>query len=128
MKPLCSADNRIVRAGGPARIVFAEGEAERVPRAVPVAGRAGLACPIPAGRPSVLPTRIEKLGLRLRLGEDVEVPNPEYDERFQQYWTTYWELMCRRGITRERARVEMRRRMTLIGAMMVRLGDADGMV
>ena len=58
----------------------------------------------------------------------MEVTNPEYDERFHQYWTTYWELMCRRGITKEMARVEMRRRMTLIGAMMVHLGDADGMV
>ncbi|MNK79275.1 NADP-dependent malic enzyme [compost metagenome] len=58
----------------------------------------------------------------------MEVTNPEYDERFHQYWTTYWELMCRRGITKEMARVEMRRRLTLIGAMMVHLGDADGLV
>ncbi|MFY3672352.1 phosphate acyltransferase, partial [Achromobacter xylosoxidans] len=114
--------------GGPARIVFAEGEDERVLRAVQVVVDEGLARPILVGRPSVLLTRIEKLGLRLRLGEDVEVTNPEYDERFHQYWTTYWERMCRRGITKEMARVEMRRRMTLIGAMMVHLGDADGMV
>ncbi|ADP18427.1 NADP-dependent malic enzyme 2 [Achromobacter xylosoxidans A8] len=128
MKPLFSAAKRIVREGAPARIVFAEGEDERVLRAVQVIVDEGLARPILVGRPSVLLTRIEKLGLRLRLGEDVEVTNPEYDERFHQYWTTYWELMCRRGITKEMARVEMRRRMTLIGAMMVRLGDADGMV
>jgi malate dehydrogenase (oxaloacetate-decarboxylating)(NADP+) len=56
------------------------------------------------------------------------VTNPEYDERFPQYWTTYWELRCRDGISKEMARVEMRRRLTLIGAMMVRLGDADGMI
>ncbi|WP_249037532.1 phosphate acyltransferase, partial [Bordetella avium] len=87
-----------------------------------------LAKPILVGRPAVLLSRIEKFGLRLRLGQDVEVTNPEYDERFHQYWTTYWELMNRRGITKEMARVEMRRRMTLIGAMMVRLGDADGMI
>ncbi|WP_333629677.1 NADP-dependent malic enzyme [Achromobacter insolitus] len=128
MKPLFSAAKRIVREGGKARIVFTEGEDERVLRAVQVVVDEGLARPILVGRPSVLLTRIEKLGLRLRLGEDVEVTNPEYDERFHQYWTTYWELMCRRGITKEMARVEMRRRMTLIGAMMVRLGDADGMV
>ncbi|BEG75630.1 NADP-dependent malic enzyme [Achromobacter xylosoxidans] len=128
MKPLFSAAKRIVREGGPARIVFAEGEDERVLRAVQVVVDEGLARPILVGRPSVLLTRIEKLGLRLRLGEDVEVTNPEYDERFHQYWTTYWERMCRRGITKEMARVEMRRRMTLIGAMMVHLGDADGMV
>ncbi|CAB3844412.1 NADP-dependent malic enzyme [Achromobacter animicus] len=128
MKPLFSAAKRIVRSGGKARIVFTEGEDERVLRAVQVVVDEGLARPILVGRPSVLLTRIEKLGLRLRLGEDVEVTNPEYDERFHQYWTTYWERMCRRGITKEMARVEMRRRMTLIGAMMVHLGDADGMV
>ena len=97
-------------------------------RAVQVIVDEGLARPILVGRPAVLLSRIEKFGLRLRLGEDVEVTNPEYDERFHQYWTTYWELMCRRGITKEMARVEMRRRLTLIGAMMVHLGDADGMV
>ncbi len=128
MKPLFSAAKRIVREGGKARIVFTEGEDERVLRAVQVVVDEGLARPILVGRPSVLLSRIEKFGLRLRLGEDVEVTNPEYDERFHQYWTTYWELMCRRGITKEMARVEMRRRLTLIGAMMVHLGDADGMV
>ena len=128
MKPLFSAAKRIVREGGKARIVFTEGEDERVLRAVQVIVDEGLARPILVGRPAVLLSRIEKFGLRLRLGEDVEVTNPEYDERFHQYWTTYWELMCRRGITKEMARVEMRRRLTLIGAMMVHLGDADGMV
>jgi malate dehydrogenase (oxaloacetate-decarboxylating)(NADP+) len=128
MKPLFAAAKNIVREGGKARIVFTEGEDERVLRAVQVVVDEGLARPILVGRPSVLLARIEKFGLRLRLGEDVEVTNPEYDERFHQYWTTYWELMCRRGITKEMARVEMRRRLTLIGAMMVRLGDADGMV
>ncbi|WYX21307.1 NADP-dependent malic enzyme [Achromobacter xylosoxidans] len=127
MKPLFSAAKRIVR-GGKSRIVFTEGEDERVLRAVQVIVDEGLARPILVGRPAVLLSRIEKFGLRLRLGEDVEVTNPEYDERFHQYWTTYWELMCRRGITKEMARVEMRRRLTLIGAMMVHLGDADGMV
>ncbi|OZI45689.1 NADP-dependent malic enzyme [Bordetella genomosp. 5] len=128
MKPLFGTAKRIVREGGRARIVFTEGEDERVLRAVQVIVDEGLARPILIGRPSVLSARIEKFGLRLRLGQDVEVTNPEYDERFHQYWTTYWELMCRRGITKEMARVEMRRRLTLIGAMMVRLGDADGMV
>ncbi|MEN5066293.1 NADP-dependent malic enzyme [Achromobacter aegrifaciens] len=128
MKPLFSAAKRIVREGGKSRIVFTEGEDERVLRAVQVIVDEGLARPILVGRPAVLLSRIEKFGLRLRLGEDVEVTNPEYDERFHQYWTTYWELMCRRGITKEMARVEMRRRLTLIGAMMVHLGDADGMV
>ncbi len=128
MKPLFAAARQIVREGGKSRIVFTEGEDERVLRAVQVIVDEKLARPILVGRPEVLMARIEKYGLRLRLGQDVEVTNPEYDERFHQYWTTYWELMCRDGITKEMARVEMRRRLTLIGAMMVRLGDADGMI
>ncbi|MBV6304716.1 NADP-dependent malic enzyme [Candidimonas humi] len=128
MKPLFSIAKGLVRDGGKARIVFAEGEEERVLRAVQVVVDEKLARPILVGRPAVLQARIEKFGLRLRLGTDVEVTNPDYDERFHRYWTTYWELMCRRGISKEMARVEMRRRLTLIGAMMVHLGDADGMV
>jgi malate dehydrogenase (oxaloacetate-decarboxylating)(NADP+) len=128
MKPLFSAARAMIRDGGKARIVFAEGEDERVLRAVQIVVDERLAKPILIGRPAVLADRIEKYGLRIRLGVDVEVTNPEHDERFHQYWTTYWELMCRRGITKEMARVEMRRRLTLIGAMMVRLGDADGMI
>ncbi|RMD01120.1 NADP-dependent malic enzyme [Aquitalea palustris] len=128
MKPLFAAAKKQVREGGKTRIVFTEGEDERVLRAVQVIVDEKLARPILVGRPEVLLARIEKFGLRLRLGEDVEVTNPEYDERFHQYWTSYWELMCRSGVTKEMARVEMRRRLTLIGAMMVRLGDADGMI
>ena len=128
MKPIFAAARQFVRDGAKARIVFAEGEEERVLRAVQVIVDEKLARPILIGRPEVLLARIEKFGLRLKLGEDVEVTNPEYDERFHQYWTTYWELRCRDGISKEMARVEMRRRLTLIGAMMVRLGDADGMV
>ena len=128
MKPLFSAAKRLVREGGKTRIVFTEGEEERVLRAVQVIVDEKLARPILVGRPQVLMARIEKYGLRLRLGQDVEVTNPEYDERFHQYWTTYWEMRCRHGITKEMARVEMRRRLTLIGAMMVHLGDADGMI
>jgi malate dehydrogenase (oxaloacetate-decarboxylating)(NADP+) len=128
MKPLFATARQLVRDGGNARIVFTEGEDERVLRAVQVIVDEKLARPILVGRPEVLLARIERFGLRLRLGQDVEVTNPEYDERFPQYWTTYWELMCRDGISKEMARVEMRRRLTLIGAMMVRLGDADGMI
>ncbi|AMG87419.1 NADP-dependent malic enzyme [Bordetella bronchiseptica] len=128
MKPLFSQAKQIVRDGGRARIVFTEGEDERVLRAVQVIVDEKVAKPILVGRPQVLLSRIEKFGLRLRLGQDVEVCNPEYDERFHQYWTTYWDMMCRNGITKEMARVEMRRRLTLIGAMMVHLGDADGMI
>jgi len=128
MRPLFTYAKTLVREGGRARIVFSEGEDERVLRAVQVVVDEKLAKPILVGRPAVLQARIEKFGLRLKLGEDVQVTNPEYDERFHRYWTTYWELMCRRGISKEMARVEMRRRMTLIGAMMVHLGDADGLI
>ncbi|HEX2519965.1 MAG TPA: NADP-dependent malic enzyme [Castellaniella sp.] len=128
MKPLFSAARAMVGEGGKSRIVFAEGEDERVLRAVQIVVDEGLARPILIGRPAVLAARIEKYGLRIHLDRDVEVTNPEHDERFHRYWTTYWELMCRRGITKEMARVEMRRRLTLIGAMMVHLGDADGMI
>ncbi|ERS15106.1 malic enzyme [Alcanivorax sp. PN-3] len=128
MKPLFSATKALVRDGGKARIVFTEGEEERVLRAVQVVVDEGLAFPILVGRPEVLAMRIERYGLRLRLGEDVEVTNPEQDERFHRYWNEYWEKLCRQGVTKEVARTEMRRRMTLIGAMMVHLGEADGMV
>jgi len=128
MRPLFSAAKAIVREGRKARIVFTEGEDERVLRAVQVIVDEKLAKPILVGRPTVLEDRISKLGLRLRLGVDVEVTNPEFDERFHQYWTFYWEKMCRHGVTKEMARIEMRRRLTLIGATMLRMGDADGMI
>ncbi len=128
MKPLFSAAKALVRDGGKARIVFTEGEEERVLRAVQVVVDEGLAFPILVGRPDVLAMRIERYGLRLKLGEDVEVTNPEQDDRFHRYWNAYWEMRGRHGVTKEVARTEMRRRMTLIGAMMVHLGEADGMV
>ena len=128
MKPLFPVVKQLVREGKKSRIVFAEGEDERVLRAVQIVADEKLARPILVGRPSVIADRIQRFGLRLRLDQDYEVTNPDYDERFNRYWTTYWELMCRRGISKEMARVEMRRRLTLIGAMMVRLGDADGMI
>jgi malate dehydrogenase (oxaloacetate-decarboxylating)(NADP+) len=128
MKPLFAGAKSHVRAGGKVRIVFTEGEDERVLRAVQVIVDEKLAKPILIGRPEVLKARIEKYGLRLRLGEDVEVTNPDFDPRFHQYWTAYWEKMCRSGVTKEMARVEMRRRLTLIGASMVKMGDADGMI
>ena len=128
MKPVFSAAKSFVKAGGKSRVVFTEGEDERVLRAVQVVIDEKLAHPILVGRPTVLADRIEKHGLRIKLGEDVEVVNPDWDDRFHRYWTTYWERMCRRGVSKEMARVEMRRRLTLIGTMMVHMGDADGMI
>ncbi len=128
MKPLFFDVKTLVRDGGKSRIVFTEGEDERVLRAAQIVVDEKLAFPILVGRPAVLANRIKRFGLRIRLGVDVEVTDPEHDERFNRYWSAYWELMCRRGVTREMARVEMRRRLTLIGAMMVHLGEADGMI
>ena len=110
------------------RIVYAEGEEEKVLRAVQVVVDETLAKPILVGRPAVLAQRIEKFGLRLRPGIDFEVINPEYDERFRDYWETYLAMTVRKGISQQYAKLEMRRRHTLIGAMMVHKGDADGMI
>jgi len=112
----------------PKRIVYAEGEEERVLRAVQIVLDEKIAKPILVGRPAVLEKRIEKFGLRMRLGEDVEVVNPEYDERYRDYWQEYYRLTCRRGVSQQYAKIEMRRRLTLIGAMMMHKGHADGMV
>src|SRR3546814_14449619 len=89
MKPLFSTAKTLVRDGGKARIVFTEGEDERVLRAVQIVVDEKLAKPILVGRPAVLADRIQKFGLRLKLDQDVEVTNPDYDERFHRYWTTY---------------------------------------
>jgi malate dehydrogenase (oxaloacetate-decarboxylating)(NADP+) len=110
------------------RIVYAEGEEERVLRAVQVVADERLARPILVGRPAVLEARIEKFGLRLKLGVDFDVINPDYDDRYRDYWTAYYELTNRKGVTEEYAKLEMRRRHSLIGAMMIKKGDADGMI
>jgi malate dehydrogenase (oxaloacetate-decarboxylating)(NADP+) len=110
------------------RIVYAEGEEERVLRAVQVVVDERLARPILVGRPAVLETRITKFGLRLKQGVDFDVINPDHDERYREYWHAYYELTNRKGVTQEYAKLEMRRRHTLIGAMMIKKGDADGMI
>ncbi|NVM75677.1 malate dehydrogenase (oxaloacetate-decarboxylating)(NADP+) [Duganella sp. SG902] len=110
------------------RIVYAEGEEERVLRAVQVVVDEKLARPILVGRPAVLEARITKFGLRLKQGVDFDVINPDHDERYRDYWQDYYELTARKGVTQEYAKLEMRRRHTLIGAMMIKKGDADGMI
>ena len=123
MKPIFAAAKQ-----APKRIVFCEGEDERVLRAVQVVLEEGLAKPIVIGRPQVLARRIEQFGLRLKPGADFEVVNPESDERYRDYWIAYHKLTERKGVTPQFAKVEMRRRFTLIGAMMIHMGDADGMI
>ncbi len=123
MKPIFQAAKR-----SPRRIVFAEGEDERVLRAVQVVVDEGLAKPILVGRPAVIAQRLERYGLRLKVGTHFEMINPEDDPRFRAYWTAYLRLTERKGVTEQLARIEMRRRLTLIGAMMIHMGDADGML
>jgi malate dehydrogenase (oxaloacetate-decarboxylating)(NADP+) len=128
MKPIFAVAKNAVSGGGKARIVFAEGEEERVLRAVQVVIDEKLAKPILIGRPAVIAKRLERFGLRMRAGVDFDLINPEYDERYRDYWETYHRLAARRGITQQYAKIEMRRRLTLIGAMMMHKGDADGML
>jgi malate dehydrogenase (oxaloacetate-decarboxylating)(NADP+) len=123
MKPLFAAAK-----ANPRRVVYAEGEDERVLRAVQVVLDEGLARPIVVGRPQVLERRLEKLGLRMRAGHDFETVNPEFDSRYRDYWSTYHRLTERRGVSPEYAKIEMRRRLTLIGAMMIHKGEAEGML
>jgi malate dehydrogenase (oxaloacetate-decarboxylating)(NADP+) len=110
------------------RIVYAEGEEERVLRAVQVVVDENLARPILVGRPAVLDKRIEKFGLRLKQGVHYDVINPDWDERYRDYWQTYHQMVMRKGVTQDMAKLAMRRRHTLIGAMMIHKGDADGMI
>ncbi len=110
------------------RIVFAEGEEERVLRAVQVVIDEGLAKPILIGRPAVLAQRIQRYGLRIRPEIDFDVINPERDERYRSYWETFLAMGRRKGVTEQWAKLEMRRRHTLIGSMAIYKGDADGLI
>jgi len=110
------------------RVAYAEGEDERVLRAVQVAVDDNLAKPILIGRPAVIEARIAKAGLRIQPGVDVEICDPEDDPRFRQYWEAYHQLMGRDGITLEGAKSTVRRSNTVIAALMVHLGDADAML
>ncbi len=110
------------------RVVYAEGEEETVLRAVQTVVDEGLARPILVGRPAVIERRIQRLGLRLRLGIDVDVTNIDDDPRFNDYWQLYHEIMQRRGITPAAAKAVVRARDTVIAALMVRRGEADAML
>ena len=110
------------------RVAYADGEDERALRAAQMAIDEGIATPILIGRPAVIAARIQKAGLRLRLGVDVENVNPEDDPRFRQYWEHYHGLMKRNGATPEVAKAAVRRSNTIIGSLMVSLGDADALI
>ena len=129
MKPIFAVAKRCVaETPQTSRIVFAEGEDERVMRAVQVVVDEGVAKPIMIGRPAVIERRLERFGLRIKPGVDFELINPEYDERYKDYWRTYHDLTKRKGVTEAYAKIEMRRRNTLIGSMMIHKGNADGMI
>ena len=110
------------------RVAYADGEDERALRAAQMAIDEQVARPILIGRPSVIAARIEKAGLRMRLGVDVENVNPEDDPRFRQYWEHYHKLMGRNGATPEVAKAAVRRSNTIIGSLMVSLGEADALI
>jgi malate dehydrogenase (oxaloacetate-decarboxylating)(NADP+) len=110
------------------RVAFAEGEEERVLRAVQVVVDENLARPTLIGRPAVIAARVEKFGLRLKEGVDYDVVNVERDERYRDFFTTYHRMTERKGVTIQVAKIEMRRRLTLIGAMLLEKGHVDGML
>ena len=126
MKPLFSIAKRV--PANQKRIVFAEGEDERVLRAVQIIIDEHLATPILIGRPAVIEHRIGKFGLRMKAGDDFEIVNPENDARFRDFWQTYLALTERKGVTEHFAKLEMRRRNSLIGSILISKGMADGMI
>ena len=110
------------------RVAFAEGEEERVLRATQIVVDENLARPTLIGRPAVIAARIEKFGLRLKQDVDYDVVNVEQDERYRDFFTTYHRMTERKGVTIQVAKIEMRRRLTLIGAMLLEKGYVDGML
>ena len=124
MKPIYAAAKR----GAKKRICFAEGEDERVLRAAQIVLDEGLAKPTLIGRPAIIAQRIERFGLRLTEGVDYAVVNVEDDHRYKDFWQTYHQLTARKGVTAQLAKIDMRRRLTLIGAMMLHKGEVDGLI
>ncbi len=124
MRPIFNLAKRALHK----RVAFAEGEEERVLRAVQIVVDEGLARPTLIGRPEIIAQRVEKFGLRLTADRDYDIVNTENDHRFRSYWQSYHALTARKGVTAQLAKIEMRRRLTLIGAMMLRTGEVDGML
>ena len=112
----------------PKRIIYADGEDERVLRAVQTVIDEKLAQPILVGRPSVIEMRVKKAGLRLEAGKNIEIVDPEDDARFTETWTAYYKLKAREGVTPDIAKAMIRKHNSLIGVMLLQRGDADGML
>mgnify|MGYP001627113725 CR=1 FL=1 len=124
MKPIFMAAKKATRK----RVAYAEGEEERILRAAQIVVDEGIARPTLIGRPAIIAQRIEKFGLRLKEGQDYDVVNTEYDERYRDFWQTYHRMTERKGVTVPIAKIEMRRRLSLIGAMLLHKGHVDGMI
>ncbi|HWP20144.1 MAG TPA: NADP-dependent malic enzyme [Burkholderiaceae bacterium] len=124
MKPIFAVAKRAAHK----RVVYCEGEEERVLRAVQVVVDESLARPTLIGRPEVIKQRVERFGLRLQEGRDYDVVNTEFDHRYRDYWQTYHRMTERKGVTAQLAKIEMRRRLTLIGSMLLHKGEVDGML
>ncbi len=124
MKPIFQAARRALKK----RVAYSEGEEERILRAAQIVVDEGIARPTLIGRPAVIAKRIEKFGLRLQEGLDYDVVNVEQDDRYRDFWQTYHRMTERKGVTESIAKIEMRRRLSLIGAMLVHKGDADGLI
>jgi malate dehydrogenase (oxaloacetate-decarboxylating)(NADP+) len=124
MKPIFMAAKKAKNK----RVAYAEGEEERVLRACQIVVDEGLARPTLIGRPAIIAQRIEKFGLRLKEELDYDVVNVEQDHRYRDFWQTYHRMTERQGVTTQMAKIEMRRRLTLIGAMLLHKGDVDGMI
>ena len=124
MKPIYAAAKTAARK----RVAYAEGEEERVLRACQIVVDEGLARPTLIGRPSVIAQRIEKFGLRLREELDYDIVNVEQDDRYRDFWQTYHRMTERKGVTQQLAKIEMRRRLTLIGSMLLHKGEVDGLI
>jgi len=116
------------RNGRPTRIVYPDGEDERILRAVQIILEEQLTLPILIGRPDVIASRLEKIGSKLSIGKHFEVVDPNSDDRYKECWTAYHQVMNRRGVTVEIAKSRLRKHNTLIGSMLIKLGYADGMV
>jgi malate dehydrogenase (oxaloacetate-decarboxylating)(NADP+) len=116
------------RQGKPTRIVYPDGEDERVLRAAQIILEEQLTLPILIGRPEVIEARLEKIGSKLQIGKNFEVVDPDSDNRYKECWMAYHQIMKRRGVTVEIAKTRLRKHNTLIGAMMIKQGYADGMI
>ena len=124
MKPIFTAAKKALKK----RVAYAEGEEERVLRAAQIVVDERLAIPTLIGRPAIIAERIQKFGLRLKEGVDYQVVNVEQDHRYRDFWQTYHQMTQRKGVTVQMAKIEMRRRLTLIGSMLLQKGDVDGMI